>query len=89
MVVPGPRRPVGPNWSRAALIAGTPWLDVFCAGCRTSRAIDLRTADRHPFASVGTLVLVLRLLVSGLGANAEPAGLYALPPGRGAQSGRG
>jgi hypothetical protein len=36
-------------WSptiRAALIAGTPWLDVFCPGCGTSRAIDLRTVDR-------------------------------------------
>jgi hypothetical protein len=46
-------------WSptiRAALIAGTPWLDVFCPGCGTSRAIDLRTLDRHPLASVGTLV---------------------------------
>jgi hypothetical protein len=29
---------------RAALLAGTPWLDVFCPGCGTSRAIDLRTA---------------------------------------------
>ena len=50
-------------WSptiRAALIAGTPWLDVFCPGCGTSRAIDLRTVDRHPLASVGTLVLGLR-----------------------------
>jgi hypothetical protein len=40
-------------WSptiRAALIAGTPWLDVFCPGCGTSRAIDLRTLDRHPLA---------------------------------------
>jgi hypothetical protein len=42
------------------LIAGTPWLDVFCPGCGTSRAIDLRTVDRHPLASVGTLVLGLR-----------------------------
>jgi hypothetical protein len=35
-------------WSptiRAALLAGTPWLDVFCPGCGTSRAIDLRTID--------------------------------------------
>jgi hypothetical protein len=51
-------------WShtiRAALIAGTPWLDVFCPGCGTSRAIDLRTVDRHPLASVGTLVLGLRV----------------------------
>jgi hypothetical protein len=50
-------------WSptiRAALVAGTPWLDVFCPGCGTSRAIDLRTVDRHPLASVGTLVLGLR-----------------------------
>jgi hypothetical protein len=45
---------------RAALIAGTPWLDVFCPGCGTGRAIDLRTIDRHPLASVGTLVLALR-----------------------------
>jgi hypothetical protein len=45
---------------RAALIAGTPWLDVFCPGCGTKRAIDLRTVDRHPLASVGTLVLGLR-----------------------------
>jgi hypothetical protein len=50
-------------WSptiRAALIAWTPWLDVFCPDCGTSRAIDLRTVDRHPLASVGTLVLGLR-----------------------------
>jgi hypothetical protein len=35
-------------WSptiRAALLAGTPWLDVFCPGCGTSRAIDLRTVE--------------------------------------------
>jgi hypothetical protein len=35
-------------WSptiRAALIAGTPWLDVLCPGCGTSRAIDLRKVD--------------------------------------------
>jgi hypothetical protein len=40
--------------------AGMPWLDVFCRGCRTSRAIDIRTIDRHPLASVGSLVLGLR-----------------------------
>jgi hypothetical protein len=31
-------------WSptiRAALLAGTPWLDVFCPGCGTSKAVDL------------------------------------------------
>jgi hypothetical protein len=56
-------------WSptiRAALIAGTPWLDVFCPGCGTSRAIDLRTVDRHPLASVGTLVLGLAPPRAGL-----------------------
>jgi hypothetical protein len=42
----------GVHWS--------PWLDVFCPGCGTNRAIDLRTLDRHPLASVGTLVLGLR-----------------------------
>jgi hypothetical protein len=50
-------------WSstiRAALIAGTPWLDVFCPGCGTSRAIDLRKVDRHLLASIATLVLGLR-----------------------------
>jgi hypothetical protein len=59
-------------WSptiRAALIAGTPWLDVFCPGCGTSRAIDLRQVDRHPLASVATLVLgprqVAHLLTKG------------------------
>ena len=39
-------------WSptiRAALIAGRPWLVVFCPGCGTSRAIDLRTFDRLPW----------------------------------------
>jgi hypothetical protein len=38
-----------------ALLAGTPWLNVY-PGCGTSRAIDLRTVDRHPLASVGTPV---------------------------------
>jgi hypothetical protein len=61
-------------WSptiRAALIAGTPWLDVFCPSCGTSRAIDLRKVDRHPLASVATLVGAPVLLVPGNGANAE------------------
>jgi hypothetical protein len=45
---------------RAALSAGTPWLDVHCPGCGTSRALDLRKVDRHSLASVGALVLGLR-----------------------------
>jgi hypothetical protein len=56
----------------AALIAGTPWLDVFCPGCGSSRAIDLRKVDRHPLASVATLVLGLRwLVVPGDGPDAK------------------
>jgi hypothetical protein len=73
-------------WSptiRAALIAGTPWLDVFCPACGTSRAIDLRTVDRHPLASVGTLVLGLRCSwCPGSAPMPKLLGLYALPPAR-------
>jgi hypothetical protein len=75
-------------WSptiRAALIAGAPWLDVFCPGCGTSRAIDLRTLDRHPLGSVGTLVLGLRCAwCPGSAPMPKLLGLFALPPARGA-----
>jgi len=71
-------------WSptiRAALIAGTPWLDVFCLGCGTSRAIDLRKVDRHPLASVATLVLGLRCSWCPESAPIPRIlGLHALPP---------
>jgi hypothetical protein len=71
-------------WSptiRAALIAGTPWLDVFCPGCGTSRAIDLGTVDRHPLASVATLVLGLRCSwCPETAPMPRILGLYALPP---------
>jgi hypothetical protein len=71
-------------WSptiRAALIAGTPWLDVYCPGCGTSRALDLRKVDRHPLASVGTLVLGLRCSwCPGSAPMPKILGLYALPP---------
>jgi hypothetical protein len=77
-------------WSptiRAALLAGTPWLDVFCPGCGTSRAIDLRTIDRHPLASVGTLVLGLRCSwCPGSAPMPKLIGLFALPPARRAQT---
>jgi hypothetical protein len=33
---------------RAALIAGTPWLDVFCPAWGTSRAINLRAGGSPP-----------------------------------------
>jgi hypothetical protein len=64
-------------WSptiKAALLAGTPWLDVFCPGCGTGRAIDLRTVDRHPLASVGAGARAAVLMVSGIGADAEAVG---------------
>jgi pimeloyl-ACP methyl ester carboxylesterase len=62
-------------------LAGTPWLDVFCLGCGTSRAIDLRTLDRHPLASVGTLVLGLRCSwCPGSAPMPMLIGLFALPP---------
>jgi hypothetical protein len=71
-------------WSptiRAALLAGTPWLDVFCPGCGTSRAIDLRKVDRHPLASVATLVLGLRCSWCPESAPMPRIlGLHALPP---------
>jgi hypothetical protein len=60
-------------WSptiRAALLADTPWLDVFRPGCGTSTAIDLRTVDRHPLASIGTLVPAV-LMMSWVSADAE------------------
>jgi hypothetical protein len=71
-------------WSptiRAALIAGMPWLDVYCPGCGTSHAIDLRKVDRHPLASVGTLVLGLRCSwCPGSAPMPKLLGLHALPP---------
>jgi len=77
-------------WSptiRAALLAGTPWLDVFCPGCSTSRAIDLWTLDRHPLASVGTLVLGLRCSwCPGSAPMPKLIGLFALPPARRVQT---
>jgi len=78
-------------WSptiRASMLAGTPWLDVFCPGCGTSRpidlrTIDLRTIDRHPLASVGTLVLGLRCSwCPGSAPMPKLIGLFAMPPAR-------
>jgi hypothetical protein len=71
-------------WSptiRAALIAGTPWLDVFCPACCTSRAMELRKVDPHPLASVATLVLGLRCTWCPESAPMPRIlGLHALPP---------
>jgi hypothetical protein len=74
----------GALWSptiRCAVTAGTPWLDVYCPGCRTGVAIDIRTIDRHPLASVGSLVLGLRCsLCPGSAPMPVLKGLHALPP---------
>src|SRR5215470_14602365 len=37
-------------WSptiRCDMLAGMPWLDVYCPSCKTSRAIEIRTLDRQ------------------------------------------
>jgi hypothetical protein len=74
----------GSLWSptiRCATTAGMPWLDVYCPGCRTSRAIDIRTIDRHPLASVGSLVLGLRCSwCPGSAPMPMITGLHACPP---------
>jgi hypothetical protein len=71
-------------WSptiRAAVTAGMPWLDIYCPGCRTSRALDIRTIDRHPLASVGSLVLGLRCSwCRGSAPMPVIRGLHRLPP---------
>jgi hypothetical protein len=75
-------------WSptiRAAIVAGMPWANVYCGGCRTCRSLDLRTIDRHPLASVGSLVLGLRCSwCSGLAAMPKIIGLRSVPMARGA-----
>jgi hypothetical protein len=58
---------------RAALVAGMLWLEVYCPGCQTIRALDIRTIDRHPLASVGSLV-------PGSAPMSKIMGLHALPP---------
>jgi hypothetical protein len=72
-------------WSptiRAALVAGMPWVDVYCQSCGTIRALDIRTIDRHPLASVGSLVLGLRCSWrAGSAPMPKIVGLHALPPG--------
>jgi hypothetical protein len=71
-------------WSptfRCAVTAGTPWLDVYCPGCKTTRAIDIRTLDRHPLASVGSLVLGSRCSwCPGSAPMPVLTGLHAVPP---------
>src|SRR6266446_2518067 len=73
-----------PLWSptiRCAVVAGTPWVDVYCPGCRTSRAIDIRALDRHPLASVGSLAIGFRCSwCPGSAPMPILTGLHAVPP---------
>jgi hypothetical protein len=74
----------GALWSptiRCAILAGTPWLDVHCPGCRTSRAIDIRKLDRHPLATVRSLALGLRCsMCPGSAPMPVVKSLHAFPP---------
>ena len=40
----------------AAIAAGLPWLTYSCPGCRMVGSVDLRTLDRHPGASISSLI---------------------------------
>jgi hypothetical protein len=42
-----------------AIRAGRPWLTCYCPGCGVVGEIDLRKLDRHPDASVGSLIPLL------------------------------
>jgi hypothetical protein len=74
----------GDLWSPTigcAVVAERPWLDVYCPGCRTSRAVDMRTVERNPLATVNSLMLDLRCsLCLGGSPIAVLRGLRASPP---------
>src|SRR5262249_24715006 len=40
----------------AAIAAGLPWLNYSCPACGQVGCIDLRTLDRHPRASISSLI---------------------------------
>ncbi len=40
----------------AAIAAGFPWLTHSCPACRQFGSVDLRTLDRHPGASISSLI---------------------------------
>src|SRR6516164_10255559 len=40
----------------AAIAAGFPWVTFSCPGCQTVGSVDLRTLDRHPGASISSLI---------------------------------
>ena len=70
-----------PPTIRAAAVAGTPWLEIHSPGCSTSRAIDIRTIDRHPMASVAASLLGMRCTwCPGSAPTPKILRLRALPP---------
>ena len=40
----------------ASLTAGLPWLSFSCPACQQVGSVDLRTLDRHPGASISSLI---------------------------------
>ena len=40
----------------AAIAAGVPWLTYSCRACHQVGSLDLRTLDRHPSASISSLI---------------------------------
>jgi hypothetical protein len=40
----------------AAIAAGVPWLTYSCPACGQCSSLDLRTLDRHPRASISSLI---------------------------------
>ena len=44
----------------AAIAAGHPWLTFICPACKQIGEIDLRRLDRHPNATIESLVVSLR-----------------------------
>jgi hypothetical protein len=40
----------------AAALAGYRWLTVYCPGCGTVKDVDLAKIDRHPGASISSLI---------------------------------
>ena len=40
----------------AAIAAGVPWLTYSCPACQQIGAVDLRTLDRHPGASISSII---------------------------------
>lgn len=49
----------------SCVVAERPWLQWECLGCQQIGEVDLRTVDRHPDASISSLVTVLALRTIG------------------------